>query len=477
MNTRTLDIVIVGGGFSGTMLAVQLALRAPSLSIAVVDKGGLPGRGLAYGTEYQCHVLNVPAANMSALADDSEHFLRWARAHHHAAIQPRTFLPRALYGRYVGSLFEQAQKGGNADRLRWIQDEALSLRREHGHFAVELRNGLTLLTQSAVIATGNFPPGNPNIAGLSERSERYIGYAWANTALQSVPRSGCVLLIGSGLTSLDLAIGLRFRGFKGNIHILSRRGLIPQPHQRTAPWPPFWNEGSPKTTRGLLRLIRSQVRAAAGEGVDWRAVIDALRPATQKIWQSLPTDEQRRFLRHVRSYWEVHRHRIAPEIGDVISDLIEDGQVRIHAGRITKYAEEPESAVVTYRSRRNGRQHTLRVDRVINCTGSETDCRRIDSSLISSLFAQGLARPDPSSLGLDVDANCALMDCAGVASQFLYAMGPVVKGCLWEITAVPDIRRQVSQLAEHLMSTLFHEVPIGPRVRAEAALRAEQLRH
>jgi uncharacterized NAD(P)/FAD-binding protein YdhS len=175
---------------------------------------------------------------------------------------------------------------------------------------------------------------------------------------------------------------------------------------------------------------------------------------TQDIWGSMPVPEQKRFLRHLRAYWEVHRHRIAPEQGQIIANLIAEGRLRLYGGRIVRYLELDSVVEVTLRDRRNGRELALQVDRIINCTGSETDCRRIDDPLITNLFALGFARPDAVSLGLDVDENGTVLERTGKVSDFFYAIGPVRKGCLWETTAVPEIRGQASQLADHLVKNL-----------------------
>jgi uncharacterized NAD(P)/FAD-binding protein YdhS len=443
--------VVVGGGFSGAMLAVQLLRRAPNLSVAVVDKGLVPGRGLAYGTQYDCHLLNVSAGNMSALPEEPDHFLRWARANYARAVQATSFLPRRVYGHYVGCLLDETVSNRSASKFQWIQGEVCSLAREGSHTKVQLKDGRYLIAGAVVLALGNFPPARLNIPGLSHGHERYVPSAWSAAGAGDIPRNGEVLLIGSGLTSIDVAVALKSEGFAGHIHIFSRRGLIPQPHRQTDPWPQFWDEQSPQNTRGLLRLVRDQVRAASEAGVDWRAVIDTLRPVTQKIWQSLPFDERRRFLRHVRSYWEVHRHRIAPEIGDALASLIHDRQASLYAGRITSYREFQDYVEVGLSDRKSRSQRVLRVDRVLNCTGPESDCRRMNDPLIKSLLAQGLARPDELSLGLDADLNGALLDASGNPSDFLYVIGPARKGRLWETIAVPELRMQASQLAEHLL--------------------------
>jgi uncharacterized NAD(P)/FAD-binding protein YdhS len=256
------------------------------------------------------------------------------------------------------------------------------------------------------------------------------------------------------LTSVDVALGLESKGFRGTIHMVSRHGLMPSAHQQTDSWFHFWNHSSPKTALGLLRLVRLNIRNAASIGVDWRGVIDSMRPITQEIWMTLDHTERRRFLRHARSYWEAHRHRIAPQAGAVISKMISSGQLQVHAGRITKYAEMDAGAEVTFRRRTDGISQHLTVGRVINCTGPASDYRKVNDPLISSLFIQGLSRPDPVFLGLNVNSHGALLDADGIPSKSLFAIGPATRGFAFETTAVPEIRVQATQLARLLARAL-----------------------
>jgi uncharacterized NAD(P)/FAD-binding protein YdhS len=181
-------------------------------------------------------------------------------------------------------------------------------------------------------------------------------------------------------------------------------------------------------------------------------MFDSLRPQVAQIWQSLPEAERRRFLRHLRPYWEVHRHRAAPEIAKSIEDQISRGQIQVHSGRITHFEEDKHGVKVNYRDRKSGKENSLLVDRVINCTGPESDCRRLESPLLLDLIASGLARPDPLFLGLDVSLDGALIASSGTVSDSLYAVGPMRKGSLWESTAVPELREQIHKLVEHLVN-------------------------
>ena len=467
-------IAIIGGGFSGAMLAVQLLRRAAgNIRIVLVERDPLPGRGVAYGTQFASHLLNVRAHNMSAYPDAPDHFVKWAQQNYSMFVTPDDFLPRPLYGQYIHSEFQAARKS-HPGQLRCIPDEVVSLARLGDVTEIGLASGHAVVADKVVLALGNFPPGDPAVIGKAMPSPRYFSNPWSRRIPLYANWDKSVLLIGSGLTSVDVAIELRARGFDGTIHMLSRRGLLPQSHKATAPFPPFWSENSPPTVRGLLRLIRLQVITAEAHGSDWRAVIDSLRPVTQQIWQALPTPEKRRFLRHLRTYWDVHRHRIAEHIGDQLSRQLQCGQIQMHSGRITAYREDDAGIEVAYRDRNSGQLTKLLVDRVINCTGPESDYRRVANPLLKDLMNKGLVRPDELSLGLDVADDGALLDAQGKPSNFLYALGPLRKAKLWETIAVPELRLQVWDLARLLLadhmpedaatlaSSIATEIPASP---------------
>lgn len=446
-------IAIIGSGFSGATLAAQL-LRAgnPSVSVILIGRDDCPGRGVAYSTQCQWHLLNVPARNMSGFADDPDHLLRWARVHYCSSVQPGDFLPRRTYGQYAESILREASEGRNGP-FEWRRDEAISITRAGSKAEISLRCGHAAQADKVVLAVGNFPPGDPHLPGRKEFSPRYVSNSWAESALDRIAEDKNVLLVGSGLTSVDVALSLRAHKFEGTIHMLSRHGLLPRQHKPTLPWRPSWNTALCGTTHGILRLVRAQVREAQKQNGDWRAVIDSLRPFTQRIWQSLPLGEKRRFLCHMRSYWDAHRHRVAPEIGAVLASELRERQIQIHAGRIIEYQETSNSVEVTYRDRRNRELKKLHVNRVINCTGPDVDCRRVTNPLFNNLIRQELARPDPLFLG-DTAQDGALVDAHGAPSDFLYAVGPLRKGNLWETIAVPEIRVQVSELALQLLSSI-----------------------
>jgi len=447
-----LKIAVVGGGFSGACLAgALLSARDLRLSVVLIEREGGPGRGVAYGTRCGGHLLNVSAQNMSARADDPLHFQRWAKENYAANVQAGDYVPRRVYGQYVESILREADEL-NPGRFEWKRDEAISIRQIAGNAEIYLRSGSRVVADKIVLALGNFPPADPKFPGRTESSPGYVSNPWAANALDGAEKEKAILLIGSGLTGVDVAIALRERGFEGKIHMLSRHGLLPQQHKPGEPWPAFWNNQSPRTARGILGLIRQQLCAAGQQNRDWRSVIDSLRPFASKIWSSLSLKEQRQFLRHLRAYWDVHRHRVAPQIGEMLMTQMSEGQIETHAGRVTEYRETSDEVEVFYRDRHSGELKKLSVNRVVNCTGPDSDVRRINDPLLKNLLHQNLVRPDSLSLGLDTAEDGALIDVRGRASALLYTLGPLRKGNLWETTAVPEIRVQAFGLASKLLS-------------------------
>jgi uncharacterized NAD(P)/FAD-binding protein YdhS len=407
---------------------------------------------------------------MSAFADDPLHFLRWAQCTFDDGVRPFDFLPRRVYGEYVESVLREEIRL-HPGQFEWKHDEVCSITRTNNTAEILLRNGEVIGADRVALALGNFPPSDPQLPGKSHSCQRYIADAWAEDALENLGSTRCILLVGAGLTSVDVAVALRARQFKGAIHILSRHGLLPKGHQTSTARTPIWGVASfPRTTRELMRVVRTHIQAAEMQGRDWRSIIDSLRPFAQQIWRLLSHKEKRRFLRHVRPYWEVHRHRLAPEIDTLLASQLGSGRIQIHAGRITAYHENSDGVEITYRDRKSGRSESLLVDRVLNCTGPEVDCRKVADPLLKNLLRQGLASPDSLFLGLEVSDEGALIGRDGLVLDFLYAIGPLRKGSLWETTAVPEIRDQISKLTGLLVSSCTQKNSALPDLEQAAVI-------
>lgn len=447
-------IGIVGAGFTGTMLTVHLLRKSRGpVEIVLFDRAGAFGRGTPYSTPNAKHLLNVRVANMSAYDDDPQHFIRWLWGHDRdSSIPPsgHAFVSRGTYGAYLQDVLETARHA--ADNRAGVTRSAVDVRelRIDGEtVAVRLSDGRSLALDCAVLCIGNFPPALPGrIALAGPAGPRYIGNPWDQPAMARIAAGDSVLLLGTGLTMIDVVLDLVSRGHHGPVTALSRRGLLPQVHRDAPTYPAFLRaDNLPRTASALVARIRCEVAKAAASGLDWRGVIDAVRPFTQPLWRGLPLAERKRFLRHLRPYWEIHRHRVAPQVAREIEALRRNGRLRILAGRLQDIRFDIDYVAATTWQREDSCCRPIEAEWLINCSGPELDYNRIADPLVRSLVDTGTARPDALSLGLDVSDNYAVVSATGVPSSVLFALGPPIRGALWETTAVPDLRKQCEQLA------------------------------
>ena len=432
-------VAIVGAGFSGTLLAVNL-LRHGGPRTTLVERAPAPARGAAYSATATEHLLNVRAGNMSALADQPDHFERWLAA----SGLPGGFVPRRAYGDYLADLLAEASAAA-PDRLRIVHAGAKAAQLGDGGIGVTLDSGERLSADTLVLAPGNLPPPVPGGLNAGDLPPGcYVADPWRGRLAEGLNDDDTVLVLGTGLTMVDVALLLDARGFRGRIVALSRRGLVPRAHD-AAPPPPLRRDRPAATALALLR----EVRARSG-AIGWRGAVDELRPMTQALWRALPDDERRRFLRHLRAWWDVHRHWIAPQVAETLASMQATGRLRIVAGNVTGWHGEDGHARVSYRPRSTDGEEVIRAARVVNGTGPQGDLARVNDPLLASLRDAGLLRPDPLSIGIDVDQDARCVDATGRASDRLLAIGPMTRGAFWEIVAVPDIRRQVWSVARRL---------------------------
>lgn len=436
------DVAIVGGGASGTLVAVQLleCSRGP-FRIALVERTAALARGLAYGSPEACHLLNVPAAGMSAFPDRPDDFVQWSGA------APDQYVPRSVYGDYLAATLAEARARAHAEvSLIVLRGEVTAVSAADGGLRVTFSDGVELAARAAVLAAGNLPSAEV----LAKGHPAYRESPWESDALEGVPPDAPVLFLGTGLTMVDAALALDQRGHRGAMHALSRRGLLPTEHAEVTA-SPHWRVGA----SGLRGLLRS-VRQAAQRGMDWRAVVDGLRTATQRIWSRLSLAEKRRFLRHLRPYWEVHRHRMAPDVARRIAQLAKEGRLCVHAGRLQSIRSRGELALVRYRPRGERCECELEVARVVNCTGPAMYLADMGHPLIAALLESGLARADALGLGFATDREGALL---GNAAGRLFTLGNLRRGELWETTAIPELREQAYTIAQRLVRELSLPYP------------------
>ena len=452
-------MAIVGAGFAGSLTATQLLRQATDpLEILLVERRVPFGPGRAFANTLPCHLLNVPVAWMSAYPDDPDHLARWLKSHSGGGTEisaaEHAFIPRATYGAYIAWTLAEAENRSRAT-LRRGTGEVVAIQRSGTGATLRFQDGAATEAAHVVLAVGNPPPNDPPEVESLRASARYAPDPWSEDALSGIEPDDPVVTIGSNLTMVDVALTLHHRGHRGTLLAVSTHGLLPTTHAALPP--PEWtshHNGGEKGPRPLMRAIRHEVATATSEGFDWRSVVDALRPRLQAIWSSWPETQRHRFLRHARPYWEVHRHRMAPENAATIEEWLRGGRLRVIAGRITAARETPKGLAIDVRRRGRSLTETLRAARLVNCTGPGMDLRRSGDPLMRDLFARGLARPGPLGIGIDADSRGALLDAAGDASPVLSTLGPPLKGLYWETTAVREIRVQAETLAHRLRGDL-----------------------
>lgn len=431
-------VAIVGAGFSGTLLAANL-VRFDGPRVTLIERvPAQVGRGVAYSATQASQLLNVRAAGMSAYPDDLGHFSRWAARQGAAA---DWFVARSTYGRYLFETLEEA-RGEAGDRLTMVTGEAVAL--DSG--GVVLADGRRLAADAVVLTVGNLPPHLPPGLDPDRLPDGvFVADPWSGAIGDSRDDGDLVVLVGTGLTAVDVVLKLADRGFAGRIVALSRRGLAPRRHVDGSA-PPVGLADPPDVP--LSQMVRDVRRAAEAEG--WRGAVDALRPVTQRWWARAGEATRRRFLRHLRPFWDVHRHRLAPQVADRIAAMEASGQLTFAAGKIVRAEAAGNGAALVWRPRGSDTPETLTARWIVNCTGPQGDIRHSGERLIQHLLAAGRIRPDALNLGIDVDAQSRVVGVDGASDPALYCVGPMTRGSYWEIVAVPDIRRQCTELARRL---------------------------
>jgi uncharacterized NAD(P)/FAD-binding protein YdhS len=437
---RRVPVAIVGGGFSGTILAAQLARRG--IASVLIDGSGRAGHGVAYSTSEPAHLLNVRAEGMSAYPDEPDHFAERFEA---AGGERKGFAPRRFFGAYLKDILADAVASGGVETEH---SAAVGARPEGGGWTIALDGGGEVQAQALVLANGNQEP--EAMRALVEAGPRYVNNPWGSDARDAVAElarsGGSALLIGTGLTMIDLVLSLDAAGHRGRVVALSRRGQVPRAHADAAPAPVMVEE-VPRRLRPLLRWLRQ--RSAR---VGWRAAVDSLRPHTHALWQGFEPAEQRRFLRHARAWWDVHRHRIAPEIAATVARMVAEHRLEVVAGRIVAARDDGNAVAVTMRRRGATGTSSERFDYVFNCTGPLGAIRRTRDPLLRGLLDEGLIAPDDLGMGVEVDQQSRVP-----GAPALWALGPMTKGRFWEIVAVPDIRGQAAAVAEEIAKELGND--------------------
>lgn len=432
MSGQSRDVVIVGGGFSGAMLAARLA--ETGVGSTLVNRTPDFGLGVAYSTPFDGHLLNVRSGRMSALADQPDHFVDWLRANHPDLADPEGFAPRRVYGLYVQDRLE-AVEAAHPGRIRRVVGEVVAVEAD----GVRLSDGSHIAGRAVVLATGNPAPRTAEAAS----SDRIIADPWAPGALDRIGADDDVLIVGTGLTMVDMMLMLEGRGWRGRATALSRRGLLPRAHAERPD--PLLEPTETLLTAPLSLRLKAARRMARDH--NWRGVMEGLRPITADLWMQADLPTRRAIVRHLRPFWDVHRHRLATVIGATIDRLQVEGRLTVVTGRVRAITADDHGVQLDWRARR-GNATPLTASWLIDCTGPG---HAADADpLTAPLIEDGRARLDPLRLGLDLDPLGRVLDRESRPDPTLFVIGPPARAAFWETIAVPDIRQRIEDVTKAL---------------------------
>jgi uncharacterized NAD(P)/FAD-binding protein YdhS len=449
--------VIVGAGFSGTVLAANLLRRpaAAGADVVLIERSAVMGRGVAYAAHAFPYLLNVPAGRVSADSSDPLQFLRFARAKL-PNVDGEDFLPRALYGDYLQDLLLRAECESQPNmRLIKVFGEVTGIARAQSGTALgaEFADRAPIFGDALILALGSPPVPLPPWAA------KLKGHAAFRHDPRDLPESltaeQSVLIVGNGLTMADAAAVLsRHPGRVPTLYTISRRGLLPKT-QTTFHTNAMRGSGETllSSTHSLRKLLRA-CRELAGEieklGGDWREAVAFIRNLVPAMWRRMPDTERRRFVRHLQVHWETFRHRLPPQLTERLENLRRSGKLNIRAGRIQGVVAVGRRLAVAWRPRGSGATEQLTVDALVNATGPNYNIERCADPLIVSLRDSGWVSTDALKLGIRTARFGACVDMDGRPSQSLYYLGPMLRADHLDATAAVELSGHAEQLAAHL---------------------------
>lgn len=425
-------MLVVGGGAAGVIAAAALlreaADRHRGVDVRIVERGGDVGPGLAYGTADPVHLLNNYAGRMSALEDDPGDLVRWCLGEG-MAVSPETFLPRHVYGRYLTALLRRLDLSAGSSVTRF-RGEVVSLEEGPAGYVAGLASGGRMAADAVVLALGNPPPRD--LPAYRDLGTAYAADPWAAGLADRVGPGSRVLLVGSGLTAVDVAAQLANAHHDVEMVAVSRSGMLPRRHRTTPPGTAGAFPVAPAGLGAALAEVRRRGADLEAAGDDWRSLVESVKAAANIAWSGWSHVDRERFVRHVARHWEVARHRMAPPVADLVEGLLLDGRLR-----------------VTTPDNLDGPAFDL----VVNCTGPAPAWTPGWNPLVDDLSARGLLRPDPLRLGLDVTPEGRLVGADGRAARGIHVLGAARRGVEWEVAAVPDLRRQAAVVARQVGSS------------------------
>ena len=447
-DTPVFDLAIVGDGAAAALVAIHALHQAGAGQRIALIGPATPGLGIAYATTDPAHRLNVPAGRMSALPAQPGDFVDFLRSagladDRDGDLLAERFVPRAWYGRYLQQRLQQAI-AASPGQLQWLAQRVVAIDGMAGARVLQLDDGRHLGAACVVLAVGNALRPLPMATQIPPLQQVQ---AWDVPALQAIDPAASVLVVGTGLSMVDALLSLQGNGHHGPVQLVSRHGLMPLGHAAHLSWPLDGPALLSMRLRARLRWLRAQAAAAQAAGLPWQVVLDAIRPLGWRLWASLSAADQARFLRHGVRLWDVHRHRIAPDLAMLIEDGLASGRWQLQAGGIASIAAATDGRLHVHLA--SGQ--AVIVDVVVNATGLQVRTAAMDDPLLRQLLDSGLAAVGAHGLGLAVACDnggaARLLDGSGQAQPDLLLVGSLRMGAEWETIAIPELRVQAAASA------------------------------
>ncbi|QFR33784.1 FAD/NAD(P)-binding protein [Ancylobacter sp. TS-1] len=472
-------VAIIGGGFTGAVCAIELARAAGQpLSIDIIEPRATVGAGLAYGSCEPEHRINVPSDRMTVFPDEPDHFTRWLRKSGVWNDDPFGLVEngdhysrRRDFAAYIADVVaDTAAANPSGSTIRHRRAGALAIEPTGRDWRVRCDDAGPARYDRVVLSLTYGSPRFhwPLIQG-AEALDHLVLDPWNWAAIKAIRPEARVVLIGTGLTTCDVVVSLRANGHTGPIHAISRRALTPRLHgEFNTDFDLFAGAPRPATALGLLRLVRSRVREVEQQGRSWHIVIDSLRRHLSTYWRTLPLSEQRRIAHRLRSFWDVHRFRIAPQVAALMESGRREGWLTVSAGRIHAVGRHGDSFALDW-TPRGGERRILGADALVNCTGPDGDIARSTNPLLVDALAHGRVRPDALRIGLDTDADGRVIGASGEPVPGLWAAGPAARAVVGEATGVPEAAAHARLVARALATTLSTEGTVPFRFSADGS--------
>jgi uncharacterized NAD(P)/FAD-binding protein YdhS len=423
-------IAIVGGGASGALTALHLASKfGERVEISIFEKTDAPlGAGRAYANPNPEYLLNVPVEKMGYQVTDPGDFSKWVNVHHPEAAQDPhfPFVARAWYLEYLNG------KISRLSGLKRITGEVRLASYEKKKWKLKTERGFQDFYDAVFVATGYEERLDPEVFKLGDKKVRSLIFQPYEKPAEKLRPKDDVIVVGAGLTAFDVWRNFRQAGRLGKVTLISRHGLIPTAHLKSAPVNPPLKAVpnlSGMTSLQILRVLRAIHRSSV---LSLPETADQVRTQTSRIWGGWDENEKSRFLKHLARYWEIIRHRLPGTILEDWNAEVSSQSAALMKGKILQIKSSPHGVAVKVKN--YDETLNLKASAVILASGFRTDQESLRFKI-----PQGLVQKCPFGFGF-----------RKIRAPGLWFVGPASKTEFWEVTAVPDIRVQLARFMKEL---------------------------